>query len=270
MKMFCPNCGLEIEDDAVFCENCGESLLDDGLQPGATGVMPAQGVQQPAKSSGSKAPVIIVVVILALVAIGVAIGFATTSSENKSEQVPEGAEHEVVFETFGGTQYKSGSFEEGTIIEKPADPTKTDSTFEGWYSDAALTKSVNFPYTISGNDPETIKFYAKWTENAAAAATVGSMDPVSDPTSVLPYSSTTYLVEEDLYGLTEEQLQRAINEIYARNGYIFQQSATEKQYFESRPWYQGNQTNQDVVKSRFNQYEKENIKLMQSFRDIFF
>ena len=101
----------------------------------------------------------------------------------------------------------------------------------------------------------------------STTTTTSSMDPASDPTSVLPYSSSTYLVEDDLYGLSYDQLQRAINEIYARNGYIFQQSASEKQYFESRPWYQGDEVNQDVVKSRFNQYESANVKLMQSYRD---
>ena len=152
-------------------------------------------------------------------------------------------------------------------------PTRAGSTFEGWYLDVDLKKPVTFPYTIANSDPETITFYAKWRENVTPSSTPSasvSVDPASDSTSVLPYSSTTYLTEEDLYWLSDAQLQRAINEIYARNGYIFQQSASEKQYFESRPWYQGNEVNQDVVKSRFNQFENANVKLMQSYRDSHF
>lgn len=285
--MFCQNCGCEAEDGSVFCGNCGGSLLDDDVQQDAASTVPIQAPQvasgpdttsalpqtlvapqAPEQAKGnSKAPLVIVIVVLALVAVGIAVAFALGSDENKQPASTEVTKHQIVFETFGGSQYESQSYESGTVIEMRDYPVRSGSTFEGWYLDADLTKPVTFPYTLSGNDPETITFYAKWKENAVPSTTTSSMDPASDPTSVLPYSSSTYLVEDDLYGLSDDQLQRAINEIYARNGYIFQQSASEKQYFESRPWYKGNEVNQDVVKSRFNQYENANIKLMQSYRD---
>lgn len=290
--MFCQNCGNEVEDGSAFCGNCGESLLEEETQvgvgivpPAQTTPMPnvtnsapasvqAQSVQQaPVKEKkSSKAPIVITVVVLALVVVGIAIAFAFGSGNQEEAQTTDVAQHEIVFETFGGSRYKSETYESGTIIEMTEDPTRTGSTFEGWYLDSDLTKPITFPYTITSSDPETITFYAKWRENAnpSSVPATPSMDPATDPTSVLPYSSTTYLTEEDLYFLSDDQLQRAINEIYARNGYIFQQSASEKQYFESRPWYQGNEVNQDVVKSRFNQFENANVKLMQSYRDSHF
>lgn len=288
--MFCPNCGNEVEDGSIFCGNCGESLVEEKMNtkaviapstqtapmPHVSNIAPASVQTQPAtqipEKRKSKAPIVIVAVVLALIVVGIALAFAFGSDGQEDTQTTDVAQHEIVFETFGGSRYKSESYESGTIIEMTEYPTRAGSTFEGWYLDSDLTKPVTFPYTITSSDPETITFYAKWKENGVPSSipsTSASMDPASDPTSILPYSSTTYLTEEDLYWLSDDQLQRAINEIYARNGYIFQQSASEKQYFESRPWYQGNETNQDIVKSRFNQFEKANVKLMQSYRDSY-
>lgn len=290
--MFCPNCGSETEDGAVFCDNCGASLLEGEAVTSVRSILPAQTTpmpsvpnavaasaqaqqtqQMPSNEKGKpKTPIVIVVVLLALVVAAVAVVLTFGSEEQKGVE-GNGTKHEIVFETFGGSRYKSESYESGTVIEMTEYPTRAGSTFEGWYLDVDLKKPVTFPYTIANSDPETITFYAKWRENVTPSSTPSasvSVDPASDSTSVLPYSSTTYLTEEDLYWLSDAQLQRAINEIYARNGYIFQQSASEKQYFESRPWYQGNEVNQDVVKSRFNQFENANVKLMQSYRDSHF
>lgn len=289
--MFCQNCGCEAEDGSVFCGNCGSTLLDDEVQQDAANTVPIQTTQAssgldttstlpqtPVASQApgetkksSKTPLVIIIVVLALAAVIAAVAFTFGSGESEQPSSVEVGKHQIVFETFGGSQYESKSYDSGTVIEMKDYPVRLGSTFEGWYLDADLTKPVTFPYTLSGNDPEAITFYAKWKENVmpstTTTTTTSSLDPASDPTSVLPYSSSTYLVEDDLYGLSYDQLQRAINEIYARNGYIFQQSASEKQYFESRPWYQGDEVNQDVVKSRFNQYESANVKLMQSYRD---
>ncbi len=50
----------------------------------------------------------------------------------------------------------------GARVQKPDDPKKTGYTFEGWYSDAALTK----PYRFSGQAiTADTDIYAKWTAN---------------------------------------------------------------------------------------------------------
>lgn len=55
---------------------------------------------------------------------------------------------------------------------------------------------------------------------------------------ILPDSSDRELTEEDLQGLSKEQLRLARNEIYARHGRIFQDE-TLKTYFEAQDWYVG-------------------------------
>ena len=194
--MFCPNCGMETEGDSVFCDNCGASLLDDANASAAQmppsppyanqPIMtpPAQPVQQMPAQKKSKAPVIIVIVVLVLVIAGIAIAFAMGGGDGKKAS-SDAIEHQVVFETYGGSQYKDATFKTGTIIDTPNNPARAGSTFEGWFADATFTEPVTFPYTIAGEDPEIITFYAKWSENASASAATGSMDYMSDTTSVL-------------------------------------------------------------------------------------
>lgn len=81
--------------------------------------------------------------------------------------------------------------------------------------------------------------------------------------SILPYSSERLLSEEDLAGLTKEELRIARNEIYARHGRKFT-SDDLRQYFESCSWYNGT-----IEASAFNDnvlsdIEKKNVAIIES------
>ena len=90
--------------------------------------------------------------------------------------------------------------------------------------------------------------------------------PTADPASayLLPDSDSRYLTEEDLKGLSHEQLCFARNEIFARHGRIFktQQIAD---YFNSKPWYRGTVSAEAFQDSVFNAYERANITLISNY-----
>lgn len=68
---------------------------------------------------------------------------------------PQNVMHTVNFETDGGTKIESVLVQDGNSVEKPANPTKTDFTFEGWYlNDVA--------YDFSKPVTEDITLKAKW------------------------------------------------------------------------------------------------------------
>ena len=70
----------------------------------------------------------------------------------------------VTFNSNGGSAVNSiTGIASGTTITKPTDPTKANSTFGGWYKEAALTNAWNFA-TDTVNAAVTL--YAKW--NSAA------------------------------------------------------------------------------------------------------
>ncbi len=89
---------------------------------------------------------------------------------------------------------------------------------------------------------------------------------------VFPESSVRDLSESEIEAtlssmtgspVADSYAQDAINEIYARNGYIFKKNLAAKSYYESKPWYYGDP---DFTTADFNQYEKRNIGLLEKYR----
>lgn len=65
----------------------------------------------------------------------------------------------ITFESNEGTSVTAITAKAGEAIVKPADPTLTDMTFGGWYSDIDLTEKYEFPAVMPSTN---IKLYAKW------------------------------------------------------------------------------------------------------------
>lgn len=80
------------------------------------------------------------------------------------------------------------------------------------------------------------------------------------------YSSTSYLTEADLYGLTKDEIQECINDIYARHGYIFKDSDI-RAHYESMCWYHGTCSDMETAARSFNSVEKANVQLLVSYKD---
>ena len=65
----------------------------------------------------------------------------------------------VTFNSNGGSAVPSQTVKAGEQAVKPANPTKANSNFAGWYTDAQLTTQYNFNSPVNAN----ITLYAKWT-----------------------------------------------------------------------------------------------------------
>ncbi len=83
----------------------------------------------------------------------------------------------------------------------------------------------------------------------------------ADGDYILPDSSAKYLTESDLEGLDAEEVQMAINEIYARHNRRFL-LADVQEYFDSKSWYEGAVEAEDFDVSVMNAYEGYNIDLL--------
>lgn len=73
----------------------------------------------------------------------------------------------VKFETNGGSSISSVTVEENKTLSSPTAPTKEGYTFEGWYTDSALTKAYNFASKVT----KDMTLYAKWTKQEAKVYT---------------------------------------------------------------------------------------------------
>lgn len=76
---------------------------------------------------------------------------------------------------------------------------------------------------------------------------------------IFPDSSTAEINSEDLKKLSDEELRYAVNEIYARHGYIFKDDQL-RTYYEQYDWYKETVKPEDFSDSVFNEVEKRNIQ----------
>ena len=79
---------------------------------------------------------------------------------------------------------------------------------------------------------------------------------------IFPNSDSSYLSNAQVSALSDNDLQLAINEIYARQGRIFK-DASLNAYFNSQSWYEGKYTAEEFEKNvKFNNYEQKNLQLL--------
>lgn len=74
---------------------------------------------------------------------------------------PEPETYTVEFDEKGGSKVDDQVVTAGQKATKPADPTKKDKTFGGWYTDSNLTQAFDFNTPINSN----LTLYAKWLDN---------------------------------------------------------------------------------------------------------
>lgn len=83
---------------------------------------------------------------------------------------------------------------------------------------------------------------------------------------IFPNSSKEIIDDDKIEELSDEDLRFAINEIYARNGYIFRDNEL-REHFEQFDWYEKTVKPDDFSMNMFNDVEKENVEKMQNERD---
>lgn len=127
---------------------------------------------------------------------------------------------------------------------------------------------ASFPTDVQAytdNEEAASEFFAmaddvEWIkENISLMASDISASITAD--YILPNSSTSYLTETDLDGLSADQVQMAINEIYARHHRKFVLPEVQE-YFDSKSWYEGYIEADDFDVSTMNAYEGSNIDLL--------
>lgn len=109
-------------------------------------------------------------------------------------------------------------------------------------------------------EPETT--VAPTEEPVQATKAQQSQSNGSDDSYIFSNSSSSYLSNSDVSALSDNNLTIALNEIYARRGRIFKDSALSS-YFNSKNWYTPKYTQAEFDKNvTFNDYEQKNLQLM--------
>ncbi len=87
-----------------------------------------------------------------------------------------------------------------------------------------------------------------------------------DTPMFFPDSDERRLSEDELVGLSWDQLQKAANDIYARNGLIFKSEGC-KDYYPAQDWANGYTDDMNDVRSNMNDYEIDNIETIKKMQE---
>ena len=98
------------------------------------------------------------------------------------------------------------------------------------------------------------------TEEATTAAKNNTASNVMDAEDgyIFPDADTSYVSKSSVKKLSDEELQYAVNEVYARHGLKF--TKKNKERFEKKEWYVGTVDDQNDIS--LNKYEKKNVDTM--------
>ena len=114
-------------------------------------------------------------------------------------------------------------------------------------------------------EKQTTRASEKQTEKITEKQTEAVEDPTKQPQTqaqsgsyILPQSSERLLADSDVDGMSYEELQMAINEIYARHGRKFSSQSVQN-YFDGQYWYKGTVEPDDFSDSVFSQIEGQNV-----------
>ncbi len=83
---------------------------------------------------------------------------------------------------------------------------------------------------------------------------------------VFPNSTTEEISPETIQSLSDEEIRYAINELYARNGYIFN-SEEMLAYYEKYDWYEKRVKSEDFTDDLFSDIELKNVKALEAERE---
>lgn len=118
--------------------------------------------------------------------------------------------YKVTFDANGGnlsTNYTWVAIQSGTSLAAPADPTKENAIFGGWYTEAACTNAFAFPHTIT----QAVTLYAKWIP----AGNINlNLEDVTMSTTENP-GCYTFTISDVLHS----QYQQYISQMTLPNGY---------------------------------------------------
>jgi uncharacterized repeat protein (TIGR02543 family) len=79
----------------------------------------------------------------------------------------------ITFNANGGSSVASQTVDSGTPATEPANPTRTNYSFAGWYSNSGLTNSYNFSNPVVNN----VTLYAKWNDTVKPVITINGANP---------------------------------------------------------------------------------------------
>lgn len=282
---YCVKCGNKLAPGLKFCTSCRLKLSIDDQTPSRNGTAAPVSSKQPLQQERQKQqgaaqqqrPVqqpkpmqrqtpprtamnamnsmtpeppkkktgLMIGIIAAILVLSIGIGAGAAILLGGDKEPEQEAANNVVYVPVpaGETVAKESTAEAATETKKP-DETKENSnqvTIET--KKPAETKENSNQVTIETKKPQNTSPYAG---------------------QKFPDSSERYISASELSGMSRDEIQLCINDIYARHGYIFKDDGL-RAYYQSQSWYRGTNGDMNGVAATFNSYERANVELFASY-----
>lgn len=294
--MRCPSCGTENKSGMKFCKKCGCTLQEKNYDVVSTNR------KQPKEKTPKGLLIAIIVVALVIFGIIAFLLISNTMSTNDNKSRKETApsiettikEDPSILETTvpNTTQTETQNSNDVGLKIPNVEGMKSIEAYK-IISDLGLKYKAVFEfndrvpedYVISQSPSEgkdaslgdTVKLVVSRGEkpkennnNAVPSGTSNSSNNSNssgDTTDRYGLNvSSHYISRSDISWMSLDEIQMAINEVYAKLGFRFTK-APYKSYFESMDWYHPDTQDMYVIEGRMNKYEIENMKVMGEYRD---
>lgn len=211
-------------------------------------------------------------VFLAAAAILLLAGCGAVSDIGASELESIAAYPETINLTEGGTETIQ-------VVLTPSDAEKQDLLWASSNREVAVVdESGNVSAVGKGSCTITIASKAYSDISCHVEVIVGQGEAAKEPrsqsetdyvsyveeTNAASVYPTYYLSETEVAGMDGEQIQFIINQIYAKNGYVFRNTEIQN-YFSRMPWYVP--VSNDASRLQMSSVDRSNLNLLVSYRD---
>lgn len=266
--MICQKCGTENANNMKFCKHCGKVLDCSQIDP------------KNKSSIFTKIMVVLIVITVAVITCVTAIIFISSNngvSNNKSSVA--GKAEDINSSELSKLEITEPATDTVTTVKQikvsnyvglsVTDAYKKLNSENITYQvisvendivakDYVISQSPTVGNTINEGD-KVILYVSEGSKNNKTNTYNNESNYVSE--YILENSSYAYITKSDLQYMSEESMELALNEIYARHGRKFN-SQKLQDYFNSKSWYKGTVSPEKFNEGVFNEYEKSNIALI--------
>lgn len=164
----------------------------------------------------------------------------------------------------GDTALDKGATVSLTVSLGSENSQSSESESSSSVSTSEMASKSNASSSKTSSKASSSKASSKASSSKATSSSKASSSSSSAPEPVFSSfkNNTSYLSQSEVKAMSDSELQLALNEIYARRGYIFTSPKTDA-YFRSQSWYTPALTPDEFFNVvTWNQYEKANIDML--------